>query len=221
MAGDVAIYVGPCDWPVSRCGDGEDFDNYGGDEASVPEVEATAKIILWAMTGRRFGLCPVEWSTPPICECSCACTCRGCSVALPGPVNSIISVVIDDEEVDPDTYIIQNDRLMRAEAWPRVFTVDYLRGIAPPAGAGLAVEQLAREVMAAKCRNDACRLPTNLRSRSRNGDTIELGEIKEGKTNIPLVDMWVTAVNGIALPSETWTPDIDPEQFLTPAVVIS
>lgn len=217
--GDVGYFIPECSsgWPVSRC---EPFDNYGAsDDADVEEVELTAKFILWGLTGRRYGLCPVEISPPPVCACAGACYCRGCSILLPGPVQSVSDVLVDDESFDD--YFLRGDELLRSSSWPRNVVVTYLRGINPPSGAGIAVEQLSRQLMMSKCGNAACVLPSNLKSRSRNGDTVTFEAIPEGKLNIPLVDLWVSVANGVISPSSTWSPDFDDPDMFAPAGVIS
>ena len=48
--------VGPCDWPI-------DVTCYPGWDTTPPEVQAAAEsfaaIVLWALTGRQFSVCPV------------------------------------------------------------------------------------------------------------------------------------------------------------------
>ena len=129
----------PCSWgelPVSCCQDFWD--------TQTPEAKATASqvatYVLWAATGRRYGLCPVTvrpcgrhpcddqiagWFyngfgtfVPYVldgewfnCACIDQCTCGArCRVYLPGPVGSITQVVLDGNVVDPATYRVDDGR---------------------------------------------------------------------------------------------------------------
>lgn len=128
----------PCTWTIPEplcCGD-------SWAAASPAQQQAAydyATTVLWAATGRVYGLCPVtvrpcgpvrsgrgwdwwggSWSgstwVPYIfngtwynCFCGC-CECEPmCQVRLMGPVNQVIQVTIGGVVVDPDTYRMDNE----------------------------------------------------------------------------------------------------------------
>lgn len=247
--------VGPCDgWdPDTSCC--PDWDTY------TPELQASAinyaTFVLWAATGRRFGLCTktVRPCTGQFCNqdgvygfywnegtwfpyilnglwrnwtCGCGCSVN-CQVYLPGPVNSIISVLVDGEVVDPDTYRVDNAQwLVRthttAEAesgaetncWPRfqdfnkdspetdTFVVSYLRGLAVPPVLQRAAGELACE-WAKACLGLPCRLPGRVTSISRQGVSVSMVNVTEllqnGLTGVDTVDQIIMAINPYGMKS--------------------
>jgi hypothetical protein len=139
--------VGPCGWtiPDPLCCSTEWA-------ALDPAVQSSARdyaaLILWAATGRQFGLCEVtvrpcgmkrcadgmydffgwDWSgntwVPYIFTGICSCDPR-CQVRLMGPVDSIVEVLLDGIAVDPATYRVDDNHwLVRTagQCWP--FCVD-------------------------------------------------------------------------------------------------
>lgn len=198
----------PCGWPTGLCGD--DLYGFSGDNAeeNAYEVEQTAIYILWSLTGQKFGPCEVVATPAPSCDCATSCGCRGCEIALPGPVNAILEVLVNGEVYDDWAYV--NGTLYSTKAWPSDVVVTYLKGMEVPPGADRAIKELARELAAATCKPDACRLPTNITSRTRAGDTVEFGDVPDGKTNIPLVDLWIMAVSQTTAQGSVWSPDMKP-----------
>jgi hypothetical protein len=239
----------PCPWTINTncC---PDWDSYS------PELQADATAwathILWALTGRRFGLCEVAvrpcgggcsvhggYMTYPVtldggsasggwwmypytdasgawrnCACSGSCRCHAdCEVPLPGPVDSIVSVVVNGVTLDPSAYRVDNRHFLirqDGECFPdcqdfnapddspdNTFVVTYLRGEeVPPAG------QIAAGLLAcdfAKSCTTGCALPGNLASLSRQGVDVTLAdpvdELNDGLTGVPQVDQWIRAVN--------------------------
>ncbi|RFU83608.1 hypothetical protein DY218_27255 [Streptomyces triticagri] len=82
---------------------------------------------------------------------------------------------------------------------PDTFSVRYLRGIRPPAGAVRAVSSLACEIVK-QCRGARdCRLPERVKSITREGITMDVfdpGEwLDKGRTGLPEVDSWLSEVN--------------------------
>lgn len=128
----------PCAWTGLDTGCCDDFWSTLT-PAEQDSAAAAASYVLWAATGRRFGLCPVTvrpcgrtpcndniggyfWSwgvwQPYIvnglwynCVCGDLCTCGArCRLYLPGPVASISSVTLDGNLVDPSTYRVDDGR---------------------------------------------------------------------------------------------------------------
>jgi hypothetical protein len=73
---------------------------------------------------------------------------------------------------------------------PDGFRVDYLLGTDPPAGAGSATGALACGLAGARCGHDSCRLPSNIRSLTRQGISVEFLPTGFG---LLAVDKWIEA----------------------------
>jgi hypothetical protein len=139
------VRTGPCDWPLDTtgCKGWTDFE-----EATRTVATAAATEVLWALSGRRFGLCSSTvrpcrrgdrdawlrwepWLTLPygslaisFCGCagwSCSCMPPGCEVSLPGPVNDVTRVLVDGQVVPAAAYVVYDRRwLVRVDGdcWP-------------------------------------------------------------------------------------------------------
>lgn len=100
-----------------------------------------ATYVMWAATGRRYGICNVTirpcgndrrcgecgfwvydgaWMRPYIwdgvwrnCGCAGACDCKpACQVTLPAPVDTVTSVVIDGVTLDPSKWRVDNNQYL-------------------------------------------------------------------------------------------------------------
>jgi len=131
--------AGPCSWTIDTgcCSD------FWGTLSPAEQAAASsaASFIVWAATGRRYGLCPITvrpcgrypcdngiggwywvngtWTPYVIggqwfnCTCGLVCTCGArCKIYLPGPVSSIASVTLDGVLVDPSTYRVDDGRFL-------------------------------------------------------------------------------------------------------------
>lgn len=133
------------------------------------------------------------------------------SIRLPGPVHLVEAVTVDGITIDPDGYSVEGDRIRRAggRAWPDqnlqrplgepgTWSVLYLQGIAPPAGADAMVATLAGELYNAAT-GGKCRLPNQWQTVQRQGVTVTRMQPSElielGLTGLPEVDMWVSSLN--------------------------
>lgn len=152
------------------------------------------------------------------------CGQSGCSpngptnVILPGPVSEVLTVTIDGVELDAASYRLEGNRLYRVEGeWPRqdlakpagsdgTWSVEYLRGEAPPSGAAMAVGQLAKEFWNV-CTGGKCRLPKRTQQIQRQGISITRADptdiLAQKQTGLPEVDMWIKAHNPNGLDSQT------------------
>ena len=239
----------PCTWPVNRAC----IDERADSTVLASSVDA-AVAVLWALTGRRFGVCttvarpcprPAEtavtfhgpWMVPMLdsgvwTNIGCTPT-TGCSrvgegvVLLPGPVHEIVGVAVDGVKIDSDSYRLEGDWLYRTEGdWPSqnlslplgaegTWSVTYLRGTPPPAGADLMVGRLANEFVQSCLDPDRCDLPAGTKTIQRQGVTIEIADsaqiIAAGGVGIPEVDMWINAHNphGLSEPTQVWSPDVE------------
>jgi hypothetical protein len=144
-------------------------------------------------------------------DCSCTAVCE---VTLRGPVERIISVTLDGAVLPNTSYRVDNHRkLVRTdgECWPvcqdmtlpptepNTFEVQYLRGLQVPEEGRFMAGLLACELVKA-CLPELgeCGLPANVTQLAREGVTLDLAPFvlgMNGKTGIPEVDLWLSAVN--------------------------
>lgn len=131
----------PCDWDIEV-----DPDCCPGWEDLTAAQQARgityATKIMWAATGRRYGLCEVivrpcgndrrcgecgswtvgygGWMRPYIldglwrnCGCDCACDCKPrCQITLPGPVSSVTEVLIDGIVLATSNYRVDDNQYL-------------------------------------------------------------------------------------------------------------
>lgn len=145
------------------------------------------------------------------CGCQSACHCSSIpTVQLPGPIGAILSVRVDGADLPRSAYrVVAGDKLVRTDGgtWPVCqdltatdadgFTVTYYRGAAPNPMTRRAAGVLANEFLLS-CEGDAaCRLPNNLRSASRQGESYDFTQIDyaEGDTGIPEVQAIIRIFN--------------------------
>lgn len=158
--------------------------------------------------GRWYNGCP--------CTSQDSCSCTAISeVILPGTVGSIEAVRIDGETLPASSYRVDNgNRLVRTDGqkWPvcqdmssdvEPFEVVYYRGARPNVLTKAAAGALAAEFYAA-CNGDPCRLPSNVTTATRAGESYEFEpmDFPEGKTGIPEVDAVLRIYNPYGLKSE-------------------
>jgi len=90
--------------------------------------------------------------------------------------------------------------------------VTYTFGDPPPAGGRDAAIELGIEIALDAAGSEECRLPPNTVSVTRQGITMELltTDRPEFRTGLPLVDMWLEAVNPYRAPqsAQVWSPDV-------------
>lgn len=206
------------------------------DAEQMREAENTAVMVLWALTGRRFG-CAEVIARPnvrphrgwyPVLEGgewrNVTCHSSSMFVRLPGPVCEVLEVTVDGVVVPADQYQLEGDRLFRTVgAWPSqdgnlplgqpgTWSIRYTRGEPPPAGAAKMVGILASEFYKA-CAGERCALPRRVQQVSQRGVTYQrvdpLDVIQVGGTGITEVDLWIHAVNpyGMAQPPVVSSPD--------------
>lgn len=242
-----AMTTSPCTWPVDRtCL--PDTDN----QAAIQEAVDTAVGVLWALTGRRFGVCPVEARPCPpgttghgvplapgpgwvpylddgtirnVPTCTTVACDRAGMIVLPGPVHKLLGFTVDGDDIDLSSIVVHGDRIARrdnhpwppqnlaaVEGDPGTWSIRYLRGTPPPAGAAHAVGALAREFHAA-CTGGKCALPRRTTQVQRQGVTVSLVDPQDiydsGATGITEVDLWIRAhnPNRMQAPASVWSPD--------------
>lgn len=255
------LQVGPCDpWPVELCCEIPE----GMEQAEVDRWTAVASQILWALSGRRWGPCPVtvrpcrkscmesgplniinwgtagpwipyigvdgQWRNASVCGCKSDCSCGElCEVYLPGPVHDIVSVNIDGEDLPAGSYRVDAPGMLvrtDGECWPDcqdmgaeagaegTFTVTYRWGLPLDDAATAAVSELVCHFLKGCVPGGCgCKINRNLTRVTRQGMDMEMPDptliYAEGRTGLPLVDLWLATVNPYRLtsPSRVYSPD--------------
>jgi len=165
-----------------------------------------------------------------LCGCASDCHCGPelCEIYLPGPIFDVVSVDIGGATVDPLTYSVLDGRYLvrrsdvAADAeggtcWPGcqdmslppgepdTFTVTYRTGIPLPAMGVAALSELAAHYIKG-CNGCGCGVGArnNLSRLSRQGVDLEFEPVSEaladGRTGLPLVDLFIHTVNPSRLP---------------------
>ena len=229
-----------CPWPVDRTclpelpalsdpPTQDEQDAYDAAVAARNDAENKAVSVLWALSGRQFsceerivrpepvaggGICdegPLieayyrnDWRGVPLAGPSPR------SVRLAGPVQSIVTVTIEDTVLDESEYVLEGDLLYRRNGkWPRndmsrprgevgTWSVTYIQGTPPPAFVGGFVGELASEMMMACADQKRCRLPRTVVSTSRSGVSHVFDPTRmlaAGFTGLSGVDTWLASVN--------------------------
>lgn len=149
-----------------------------------------------------------QWVNACGCRRSCECT-TAAEVHLPGPVARIVNVTVDGVILPSSAYkVISGTRLLRldGEKWPLCqdlgendddFSVTYYRGSAPNAMVRFAAGVLANEFLLGFEHSDECRLPDNLTSLNRSGESYNFqpSDFPGGKTGILEVDRVIDIYN--------------------------
>jgi hypothetical protein len=240
------------DWPITWTCDAS---------ALSPEVTgyavSAATRILWALSGRRFGLCTArlrpcaddcgDWAAYPLWEwptgyaappwdfyrlpycggCRGGCSCANLSsIRLPVLTQRVVEVRLDGTPMATGAYRLTGQDLIRTDgaAWPRcnnlalddtepgTWSVTAEIGEPVPDSGRLAVGELACEISKAAKGVD-CRLPPGVTQLVRQGVTIQypdMGQLlKEGRTGLYLVDLFLASENPHGLTRRPRIGDVD------------
>ncbi|WP_457455647.1 hypothetical protein [Streptomyces sp. TE5632] len=149
---------------------------------------------------------------------------------LPGPVYDVVSVDIGGQVLGPEQYRVDAaGRLVRvgggcwpdcqdmaaASGEPDTFTVTYRVGLPVDEAAVAAVSELTCHLLKGCGGNGACgcKANRNIVRYSRQGVDLEMPDLQiiysQGRTGLPLVDLWLMTVNPYRLdsPSRVYSPD--------------
>jgi hypothetical protein len=164
--------------------------------------------------------------------CAGGCSPGGCSCAhiptirLPDGVSRIVEVKLDGTPMVTGAYRLDGRSLMRTDgqAWPRcnnlarddtqpgTWSVTAVVGEEVPDSGRLAMGELACEIAKAGTGAD-CRLPPGVTQLVRQGVTIQypdMGQLlKDGRTGLYLVDMFLAAENPDGLKQRSRVYDVD------------
>jgi len=223
------------DWPVKY-----PCDVSGVDPTLLGLARESAQNLLWSLSGRRYGVCqttesyrlpcidpclPPAWDRfGPGVEYALGWDNRDPCCRLPlaqTPVRAIISVVEKGVTLTADDYALERDVLWRnGQCWecdddcddpPVVVTYDW--GIDVPPLGELAMGELTCEFLAAFEGRD-CQLPSNAVSITRQGVTVDLGDVETlyrmGRIGLPISDAFLrsTNPNRLVSASKVYSPDL-------------
>lgn len=207
-------FSGGCLETVRPCKLGGGCWGLAGDEANGVNL-ALAGADWW------FGYGPGGWGWFGGGEGFSSCGCGGLSqVKLDGyPVTAIVSVTINGDVVEPDTYRLDRRRflvrlrdpdtgerlrwpscqdLAKPDTEPGTWSVTYEYGAPVPAMGKLAAAELALQFYYARTGSAECVLPTGVTKIVRQGITIERLQpmfVKGQRTGLPLVDGFLAGSN--------------------------
>lgn len=185
-------------------------------------AQSTGPFIPYMRDGRMYNA--------TLCGCSGDCHCGPelCEIYLPGPIYDVVAVDISGELISPDTYNVLDGRYLvrRSDVaddtlggpcWPAcqdmslppgeegTFTVTYRTGVPLPAMGVAALSELAAHYIRG-CNGCGCGVGTrqNLQRLSRQGVDLQFQDAQEtladGRTGLPLVDLFIQTVNPSKLP---------------------
>lgn len=192
----------------------------GERESAIADASAT----LWALSGRRFGVC-TQVLAANVCHVECACIPRtggaawgwpqvrgGCAcgepaITLPAPVEAVLQVSVDGTILPRSGWQLYDGRqLLRCDGdWPCCDELGCCGGVevtamlgSPVPGLGRrAAVELACELLAAG--TPACRLPARVTTVVRQGITTTIADPQDffghGLTGLYLVDLFLTTYN--------------------------
>lgn len=160
--------------------------------------------------------------------CQTGCSCGTVAEAvLPSPVNRIVQVKVDGTPLVTGAYRVDNNRLLvrtDGQQWPLcndlakadtevgTWSVTAAYGEDIPEGAALAMGELACEIIKAGTGKD-CRLPPGVTQLVRQGVTIQYPDVgqllREGRTGLYLVDMFLASENPDGLKSRARVYSVD------------
>lgn len=128
-------------------------------------------------------------------------------------VTEIVEVQIDGEALPSSSYRLDGRTLYRTdgERWPTCqdmnvtnyepgsWSVTYRHGRPVPAGGRLAAGELSCELAKAICSDESCALPKRVQTVTRQGVTVgfidPMDFLREGRTGLYTVDLWLNSVN--------------------------
>lgn len=248
----MTVRTAPCEWPLLGCdlSDVADVDvraaletwatsylwrwtgyTFGLCETVIRPARDDCPDTTYAGAG-AFGFMPVlvggVWRNLSCGLCGTSCGCDGdlTAIRLPGPVESVASVTIDGDVLDPAAYRVDDHGILTrhdGDGWPRcqdltlpadaegTWSVAYTWGVPVPVDGQLAAGTLACQLAKAHRGDDDCQLPERVQTITRQGVTVGLLDpfdgLHDGRTGIWSVDAWVQSIVGSPTRSRVLSPD--------------
>lgn len=162
-----------------------------------------------------------------VCRDECGCGPLQ-ELILDPPAHCVVQVKVDGVVLPPNAYRVDDwRRLVRTDGgkWPDcqdlnkpdsapgTWSVTYWTGSPPDAGASFALTDLAVEWWKA-CQGKKCALGENVTQVARQGITYDIDTvyeaIREGRTGLKRVDMWIFSINphGLRRRFRVYSPDV-------------
>lgn len=207
------------------------------DAETLKAATAAAQSILFAVSGRRFGVYDTTEEAFVVTSCQSLPTwqpyqlhglwynarCGGGCTQLTlrsQPVRTVAAVRSGDVTLDADDWFLTGNTVNIPNGCPACsgcesprFQVDYQWGIKPDELGNMALGEVACEVIEG-WEGRQCRLSARAQSVSRQGVTVDLLDAQElldgGLIGTPLADSWIRTVNPNKLqrPSRVFSPDV-------------
>lgn len=186
---------------------------YLNDPLALPWIPAMLDGKIYNLT---CGVCRDECGCGPLSE-----------IILDPFATEIIQVKVDGLVLPREAYRVDDWRKLvrldggqwpdcqnidRPDTAPGTFSVSYWSGTVPDAGASFALTDLAVEWWKA-CQGKPCSLGENVRQVARQGITYDIDtvyeSIREGRTGLKRVDLWIQSVNphGLRRRFRVYSPD--------------
>lgn len=166
-----------------------------------------------------------------VCGCTTDCSCTQlCSLRLVGPVHDVVEVLVDGVVLPPEAYRVDSANMLirlDGECWdacqdlqapptePGTAAVTYRVGLPLDAAAIAAVSELTCHLLKG-CNGGSCGCGVSRQNVSRvqrQGVTLEMADIgllyREGRTGLPVTDMWLAAVNPYGQHSPSTVRSVD------------
>jgi hypothetical protein len=150
-------------------------------------------------------------------RCGDKCGCGGeAPLRLPGPIDSVTTILESGEELDEAFYYVDNRSLVvrtDGKRWDSCkLEITYIRGNTVPIGGQVAAGVLAVELAKAACRDSTCMLPQRIQTITRQGVTIAMldafDDVDKGHTGIWIIDSWMASVTKPPIQSRVLSPDV-------------
>lgn len=172
-----------------------------------------------------------QWRNASVCGCSSGCSCTElCELRLDGPVYDIVSVQAGEVTLPPEAYRVDAGNVLvrtDGECWEAcqdmaapigtegTAAVTYRVGLALDESAIAAVSELTCHLLKG-CNPGGgcgCRANANVTRLTRQGVQQDMADptliYAEGRTGLPLTDLWLSTVNPYRLsqPARVYSPD--------------
>lgn len=171
------------------------------------------------------------WRNASLCGCTSSCSCTElCELRLDGPLHDVMEVLVDGEALVPEAYRVDNGHMLvrtDGECWPTcqdmtapcgepgTVCVTYRTGLRLDASAIAAASELTCHLLKG-CNPGGgcgCRANSNITRIQRQGVEMERADpsliYADGRTGLPLTDLWLSTVNPYGQPSASrvYSPD--------------
>ncbi|MFF4391438.1 hypothetical protein ACFY0G_32315 [Streptomyces sp. NPDC001552] len=188
--------------------------------------------VIWGTAGPWIPYMGTDglWRNASICGCSSDCSCGElCEIYLDGPVYDITSVQDGEDVLPPEAYRVDGSgTLVRTdgECWPDcqdlsappgtegTLAVTYRTGLQLDESAIAAVSELVCHLLKGCGGSCGCNAAgKNVTRYTRQGVQLEMADptllYSEGRTGLPLTDLWLIATNPYRLTSQSrvYSPD--------------